>query len=289
MNSGALVIHKAVIAAAGMGTRLLSATKELPKEMLPIFSKNGDDISIKPILQIIFEQLDDLGIHEFCFIVGRGKRAIEDHFTPDLPFLDTMSSKGRHSQARDLTHFYDRIIESQIVWVNQPKPMGFGDAVMKSHVFTGVDDFIVHAGDTTIISSGHKYLKNLVKAHEKLNSDCTILTQRVDDPRNYGVINGKNKEKGILKVSSVIEKPAKPKSNLAILPVYIFKPSIFEALQKTKPGVGNELQLTDGIQTLIEMGHDVYCQSLPDDDLHLDIGNPSSYWNTLQNSHKMAL
>ena len=77
------MIRKAVVAAAGKGTRLLSATKELPKEMLPIFSKNGDEISIKPILQIIFEQLDDLGVNEFCFIVGRGKRAIEDHFTPD--------------------------------------------------------------------------------------------------------------------------------------------------------------------------------------------------------------
>ena len=282
------MIRKAVIAAAGMGTRLLSATKELPKEMLPIFSKNGDEISIKPILQIIFEQLDDLGVHEFCFIVGRGKRAIEDHFTPDLPFLDTMSNKGRHSQVRDLTDFYNRIIKSQIVWINQPKPMGFGDAVMKSQVFTGDDDFIVHAGDTTIISSGHIYLKNLVKTHEKLNSACTILTQNVKDPTQYGVITGKPERKGILKVTRVIEKPSKPKSNLAILPVYIFQPSIFEALQKTKPGVGDELQLTDGIQTLIDMGHDVYCLSLPKQDLHLDIGNPDSYWNTLETSHKVA-
>ena len=137
------MIRKAVVAAAGKGTRLLSATKELPKEMLPIFSKNGGEISIKPILQIIFEQLDDLGVNEFCFIVGRGKRAIEDHFTPDLPFLEDMSKKGRRSQAKDLTDFYNKITKSQIVWINQPKPMGFGDAVLKSQVFTGDDDFTI--------------------------------------------------------------------------------------------------------------------------------------------------
>jgi len=282
------MIRKAVVAAAGRGTRLLSATKELPKEMLPIFSKNGNEISIKPILQIIFEQLDEVGVHEFCFIVGRGKRAIEDHFTPDLPFLEDMSKKGRHAQTKDLTEFYNKIIKSQMVWINQPRPMGFGDAVMKSHVFTGDDDFIVHAGDTTIISSGHRYLKNLVKTHEKLNSACTILTQTVKDPRQYGVIIGNPEGNGILKVTQVIEKPSKPKSNLAILPVYIFQPSIFTALKKTKPGLGGELQLTDGIQTLIDMGHDVYSLSLPKQDLHLDIGNPNSYWNTLQTSHKIA-
>jgi len=282
------MIRKAVVAAAGKGTRLLSATKELPKEMLPIFSKNGAEISIKPILQIIFEQLDDLGINEFCFIVGRGKRAIEDHFTPDIPFLEDMSKKGRRSQAKDLTDFYNKITKSQIVWINQPKPMGFGDAVMKSHVFTGDDDFIVHAGDTTIISSGQSHLKKLVKVHEKLNSACTILTQRVKDPRQYGVIIGNPEGKGILKITRVIEKPSKPKSNLAILPVYIFQPSIFEALKKTKLGLGGELQLTDGIQTLIDMGHDVYCLSLSEQDLHLDIGNPNSYWHTLETSHKIA-
>lgn len=282
------MIRKAVVAAAGKGTRLLSATKELPKEMLPIFSKNGDEISIKPILQIIFEQLDDLGVNEFCFIVGRGKRAIEDHFTPDLPFLEDMSKQGRRFQVKDLTDFYNKITKSQIVWINQPKPMGFGDAVLKSQVFTGDDDFIVHAGDTTIISSGHSHLKKLVKTHEKLNSACTILTQSVKDPRQYGVIIGNPEGKGILKITRVIEKPSKPKSNLAILPVYIFKPSIFDALKKTKLGLGGELQLTDGIQTLIDMGHDVYCLSLSEQDLHLDIGNPNSYWHTLETSHKIA-
>jgi len=117
------MIRKAVIPAAGLGTRLLSATKELPKEMLPIFYRDSNgEIYLKPMLQVLFEQLYKFGFREFCFIVGRGKRAVEDHFTPDYSFLDLLEKKGKEKFVKSLKEFYSMIEKSTIVWINQPEP-----------------------------------------------------------------------------------------------------------------------------------------------------------------------
>jgi len=157
-----------VIPAAGMGTRLLSVTKEQPKEMLPVFAKamNGD-LCLKPIVQLIFEQLYSVGFRDFCFIVGREKRAIEDHFTPDLSFISKLDSKGLDSTTGELQAFYKMIDDSTLVWINQPAPRGFGDAVLKAKGFAGNDRFLVHAGDSYFISKNAEHLRRLVRISEE--------------------------------------------------------------------------------------------------------------------------
>jgi len=284
------VTEKVVIPAAGLGTRLLSATKEQPKEMLPIFVRNHDGVlCLRPMLQLLFEQLFDFGARKFCLIVGRGKRAIEDHFTPDHEFIQQLNSKGRDSQASELEAFYRRIEASTIIWVNQSRPIGFGDAVLQSESAVGAEPFLVHAGDTYIISKQENILKRLADRHAKGSAVATLALQEVRDPRQYGVAQVDQEEDGGLRVKSVLEKPTSPTSNLAIMPLYIFNPVIFEALRATRPGKGGEIQLTDGIQRLIDEGHRVQAIELREDDIRLDIGTPETYWEAIELSHRHAL
>jgi UTP--glucose-1-phosphate uridylyltransferase len=282
-------IRKAVIPAAGLGTRLLSATKEQPKEMLPMFAANEDGIlCLKPMVQQIFEQLFDFGVREFYFIVGKGKRAIEDHFTPDLEYVRRLNNHGRNSQALQLESFYARIQASTIVWVNQPEPRGFGDAVLQAKRLIGEESFLVHAGDTLINSRTETISERLTKAYTKTRAEATLALQEVEDPRQYGVAEILETPDGNLNVKRLVEKPAEPTSKLAIMPLYIFKPTVFEALESTPPGKGGEIQLTDAIQKLIDTGHKVQAIELRDDDVRLDIGTPETYWEALELSHRYA-
>jgi len=280
------MIKKAVLTAAGLGTRLLPMSKELPKEMLPIFVKGKNGLILKPMLQALFEQLYDFGIKEFCFIVGRGKRAIEDHFTPDYSFLKELFNKGKTGLAEELKSFYDKIENSRIVWVNQPQPKGFGDAVLKAEGFISNEDFMVSAGDTYIVSKNGMHLKRLLKVHSSKHADASILVMEVPNPKQYGVIEA-IVEGECLKVLSAVEKPTKPKSKLAIMPFYVFKPIIFEVLKSLKPGVGGEIQLTDAINKLIELGNKVYAINLYKDEYRLDIGTPKTYWEAIKLSYKL--
>ncbi len=129
------MIRKVIIPAAGLGTRLFPATKEQPKEMLPIFSKTAKVICSKPVVQMVFEQLYDAGLREFCYVVGRGKRGIEDHFTPDSNCVENLKNMGKNGQASDLEGFYNKLESSTIMWVNQPEPKGFGNAVLMAQPF----------------------------------------------------------------------------------------------------------------------------------------------------------
>lgn len=269
-------IRKAVITAAGLGTRLLPMSKELPKEMLPIYTKGPDGIMLKPLLQAVFEQLYDFGIREFCFVVGRGKRAIEDHFTPDWDYVRRMNDRGKEKIALELSKFYRMVESSTIIWVNQPEPKGFGHAVLMARSFVD-EPFLVCAGDTYIISDD--FLKRMVKAH--VEADATLLLQKVEDPRQYGVavVDGDN-------VLKVVEKPKEFISDKAIMPFYIFNPTIMDVLKELKPGVGGEIQLTDAIQELIKMKKRVKAVFLRDDELRLDIGTPETYWEAIKSSYE---
>lgn len=280
-------IKKAVITAAGLGTRLLPSTKELPKEMLPIFTKgrNGQ-LLLKPLLQMLFEQLYRVGIREFCFVVGRGKRAIEDHFTPDWKFVEELNKRGKESMALELQAFYEMIEGSHIVWVNQPEPRGFGHAVLMAKPFVEDESFMVLAGDTYIISVNDDHLRRLLRAFSKSRAESTLLLQRIENPRMYGVAVVKEINTVIMHVVKVIEKPPAPPSNWAIMPHYVFKPCIMEALAEVRPGVGGEIQLTDAIQRLIENGNDVIAVALKDSEVRLDIGTPITYWEALLSSYK---
>jgi UTP--glucose-1-phosphate uridylyltransferase len=283
------LIEKVVIPAAGLGTRLLSATKEQPKEMLPVFTQDQHGtLCLKPLVQLIFEQLFNFGARKFCFVVGRGKRAIEDHFTPDHEFIQQLNRQGKNRQAAELEAFYRRIESSTIIWANQPRPRGFGDAVLQSESVVGTEPFFVHAGDTHIISKTHSIVKRLTEEHARSPAAATLTLQEVPDPRQYGVAEVEEGGAGALRIRSVSEKPAKPRSSLAIMPLYAFSPAVFEALRATRPGRGHEIQLTDAIQRLIEMGQRVQAINLRDDDIRLDIGTPETYWEALKLSYQHA-
>jgi len=283
------VISKAVIPVAGLGTRLNPATKELPKEMLPVFANApNNEICLKPLVQLIFENLHSFGITEFCFIIGRGKRVIEDHFTRDSDFLRILRERGRDKSALDLASFYDKLESSKIVWVNQPEQRGFGDAVLRGRPVVGNERFLVHAGDTHIICRNHAHLAQLVNECERLDADAILLLQEVNNPSQYGVARVERTNDNTLKVLKVVEKPQRPESNLAIMPIYIFDPTIFKALKKTQPDKGGEVQLTDAIQMLIEWNLKVHAIKLRPDEIWLDIGNPEMYWAALSTSYSHA-
>jgi UTP--glucose-1-phosphate uridylyltransferase len=170
------------------------------------------------------------------------------------------------------------------VWINQPQLKGFGDAVLRSKSFVSNEVFIVSAGDTYIISKNENHFKRLLKMHSDLDTDVSLLAMEVSNPKEYGIIEAVAKS-SYLKVSSAIEKPAKPRSRLAIMPFYVFKPVIFNTLESLTPGVGGEIQLTDAINELINSGYRVYATKLFNDEYRLDIGTPETYWEAIKLSH----
>lgn len=277
------MLKKAVIPAAGLGTRLLPITKELPKEMLPVIAltKNGQPC-LKPMLQAIFEQLYNVGFREFAFIVGRGKRAIEDHFSPDEAFIQNL--KNKKSIAEDLQEFYRKINNSNIVFINQPKPKGFGDAVGRAALFTGNEKFLMQAGDDLIISKNNNHLERATKTFEEYDVDTIFLVEEVTDPRKYGVITGKEIKPGIFQVTNIVEKPKKPPSNLAIVALYLFKPIIYKAIEKVKPDENGEIQLADALKLLIDWNCRVYGLKLKPNERRIDIGTAESYLEMLKST-----
>jgi UTP--glucose-1-phosphate uridylyltransferase len=250
----------AVITAAGLGTRMLPFTKEIPKEMLPIIS-NGE---IKPIIQVIFEQLFSQGIRDFVFVVSRSKRVIEDYFTPDYNFVDYLESVGKVKQAESLKGFYQLLEQSNIAFVNQFEQKGFGHAVLVAKPYVN-GDFLVVAPDTLV---GDLDLSKL-----RVNS---FLVTVVNDPRPYGVVVVKDG-----KVIDVEEKPKVPKSNLIIVPYYHFDERIFSALEKVS--YEGELQLTYGIKLLLNEGVEFSAVEVKE---VYDLGNFNGYVEYLKNLTK---
>ena len=271
------MIKKIIIPAAGLGTRLLPITKEIPKEMMPLFFKDKKgEVIVKPLIQTIYEKFFDFGLREYCIIVGRQKRTIEDHFTSNQDLLKNFKKGVKYRN--DLEKFYAMLNQSKIFWINQLSAKGFGDAVKYAESFVGNDDFLVTAGDT-LLPTGDKIVKKLLNSKLKGKNDAILLLKEVSDPRRFGVAVVK-KKKNNFQVVNVEEKPKKPKSNLSIVAVYRFKPSIFKALDKVKNG-GKELQLTSGIQKLIDWGGNVSAIILDEKDQVIDIGTAESYLETI--------
>ena len=275
---------KVVITAAGMGTRLLPMTKELPKEMMPVFSKINGKKCVMPLLQLIFEQMYECKVRKYCFVVGREKRSIEDHFTPDTSFLKNSSQKNK----RMIENFYKKINSSNLLWVNQHSPKGFGDAVKQCQQFIGNDNFIVHAGDVAIIGSKIHPVMRLIDAGKDPNVSAVLLFRKVKDPKRHGVPTLEKISNSKFLVKKVIEKPNKPTSNLGLMPVYYFKAKIFEKLKRIKPGKGNEYQLTDAIEYLIKDGEKVLAIPLLGTEKVLDVGTVESYKEAQVNSFKFV-
>ena len=268
---------KVVITAAGKGTRLLPFTKEMPKEMMPIFSNiSANKKVVLPLLQYIYEQLYSMNFRDYCFVVGREKRSIEDHFTPHEAYLKELSGDYK----KNMKKFYEKLEKSHLVWINQNRPLGFGDAVKRAERYVGEEDFVVHAGDVTILSNTKHPILRLIETSKK-NPDvkAILLCKEIKDFQRYGVPTVSKISSNLFSVNEVVEKPQKPKSNLGILPLYYFKSDIFSSLKKIKPGKGKEFQLTDAIQNLIDEKEKVLAISLNKNEEEVDVGTVESYRN----------
>ena len=269
---------KIVITAAGKGTRLLPFTKEMPKEMMPVFSSIFTKKKVvMPLLQYIFEQLYSMNFRDYCFVVGREKRTIEDHFTPHESYLKELSGDYR----KLITRFYQKLEKSHLVWINQNRPLGFGDAVRRAERYVGKEDFIVHAGDVTILSNTkHPIVRLMDIAKRNPDAKAILLCKKIKNSKKYGVPTLEKLSNNLFLVKEVIEKPEKPKSNFGILPLYYFKSDIFSSLKNIKPGKGKEFQLTDGIQNLIKEKQKVLAIILNKNEEEIDVGTVESYKNS---------
>jgi len=268
-------VTKVVITAAGKGTRLLPFTKEMPKEMMPIFSSTFTKKKVVlPLLQYIYEQLYSMNFRDYCFVVGREKRSIEDHFTPHETYLKELSGDYK----KFITKFYQKLENSHLVWVNQNRPLGFGDAVRRAERYVGNEDFIVHAGDVTILSKSKHPISRLIEtAKRNPDAKAILLCKKIKDFKRYGVPTIEKVTNNLFTVREVVEKPDKPKSDFGILPLYYFKADIFSSVKKIKPGKGKEFQLTDAIQNLIKEKQKVLAITLNKNEEEIDVGTVESY------------
>jgi len=241
-------IRKAVIPAAGLGTRFLPVTKSMPKEMLPIIDK--------PVIHYVVEEAVNAGIEDIIIITGRGKRAIEDYFdtAPELEMrLKNQNKKDTLTQLKKISDF------PEIHYVRQKEPNGLGDAILKAEKHIGNEPFAVLLGDD-IIANSHSFTGDLISVFSRLHSTI-ISVESVPREKisSYGIIKGSEIEPDIFSIEDIIEKPAPDlaPSNLGAVGRYIFIPEIFDCLKRTSPGVGNEIQLTDAIRLLLQQ-HPVY-------------------------------
>ena len=277
---------KVVITAAGKGTRLLPFTKEMPKEMMPIFSNVfTNNRVVLPLLQYIYEQLYSMNFRDYCFVVGREKRSIEDHFTPHETYLRDLAGDYK----KIMTKFYQKLEKSHLVWINQNKPLGFGDAVRRAERYVGKEDFIVHAGDVAILSKNkHPVLRLMETAKKNPDAKAILLCKKVIDSKRYGVPTVNKLSNNLFIVKEVVEKPKKPKSEFGILPLYYFKSDIFSSLKKIKLGKGKEFQLTDAIQNLLQEKQKVLAIILNKNEEEVDVGTVESYRNAQEITFRKA-
>ena len=266
---------KGVILAAGLGTRLIPYSKEMPKEMLPIFVEEEGYLILKPAVQIIFEQMYEAGIREFCFIVSRHKRLIENHFTPDWNYVELLKSKNKDHLGRMLERFYKKIENCQINWITQPIPLGTGDAVLRAWAFLSEGEVVVSAGDNLYL--GVNMFRELLKKYKKYGG-YFLVGKRVEEPRKYGIIEYDNVtlEENVFKVKRIIEKPKKPPTNLANTSIYIFQPKIVDKLKNLERSPRGELEITSALQALIDDGEEVYVLDAGDTPW-IDVGDAYTY------------
>ena len=277
---------KVIITAAGKGTRLLPFTKEMPKEMMPIFSNTFTNKKVVlPLLQYVFEQLYSMNFRDFCFVVGRDKRSIEDHFTPHETYLRDLGGDYK----KIMSKFYQKLENSHLVWINQNRPLGFGDAVRRAERYVGKEDFIVHAGDVAILSSSkHPVLRLMETAKKNPDVKAILLCKKVKNSKRYGVPTINRLSDNLFNVKEVVEKPDKPKSEFGILPLYYFRSEIFSNLKKIKLGKGKEFQLTDAIQKMIQEKEKVLAITLDKNEEEVDVGTVESYRNAQDITYRKA-
>ena len=237
-------IRKAIIPAAGLGTRFLPATKAQPKEMLPIVDK--------PTLQYIIEECVASGIEEILIITGRNKKSIEDHFDRSVELEMELEKSGKEEMLKMVREISDMV---NIHFIRQKEPRGLGHAILCAKTFVGNEPFAVLLGDDVVYNDNKPCLKQLIDCYEEYKTSVLgVQTVEPQDVNKYGIVGGLHIEDRVYKVKNLIEKPSveEAPSNVAILGRYIITPKIFEILENTKPGKGNEIQLTDALLELIK-------------------------------------
>lgn len=231
-------VKKAVIPAAGFGTRFLPATKAQPKEMLPIVDK--------PTIQFIVEEVAAAGIEDLLIITGRNKRSIEDHFDKSVELELALEKSGKLNQLEMVKNISDLV---NINYVRQKEQKGLGHAILCAKSFIGDEPFAVLLGDDIVVSKT-PCIKQLIDVYEKLSSPV-LGVKKVDesDVDKYGIIDGQILEDRLYKAKSMIEKPNSKDapSDVAVLGRYLLTPDIFEILENLPPGKGGEIQLTDAL------------------------------------------
>jgi UTP--glucose-1-phosphate uridylyltransferase len=265
MTKGIKKVRKAIIPAAGMGTRFLPATKAQPKEMLPIVDK--------PAIQYIIEEAVQSGIEEILIITGRNKRAIEDHFDRSVELEMLLKAQGKY----DLLNLVEEIADVTIHYVRQKEAKGLGHAVVCAKQFVGNEPFAVLLGDD-IIDASVPCLKQMLSVYE----DCpgTILgVQEVPQDKvcSYGIVKPVAVKHNLWQAVDLIEKPSvdEAPSRLAVLGRYIIQPEIFDILENTPPGRGGEIQLTDALRTLAIEKNSVYAYNF--EGRRYDVGDKQGY------------
>ncbi len=236
-------VRKAIIPAAGLGTRFLPATKAQPKEMLPIVDK--------PTLQYIIEEAVASGIEEVLIIIGRNKNSIQDHFDKSVELELELGSKGKTELLEEVQKISNMV---QIHYVRQIEPKGLGHAVLCAKSFIGNEPFAVLLGDD-IVYSETPCLAQMMAVYDKYQTSILGVQEvRFEDVDKYGIVDSEKIEDRIYKVNDLVEKPnvGELSSNIAILGRYIINPLIFEILESTTPGKGGEIQLTDALKALAQ-------------------------------------
>ncbi|MED3661984.1 UTP--glucose-1-phosphate uridylyltransferase GalU [Ureibacillus sp. FSL K6-8385] len=260
-------IRKAIIPAAGLGTRFLPATKAMPKEMLPIVDK--------PTIQYIVEEAIASGIEDIIIVTGKGKRAIEDHFDHAFELEANLIEKKKY----DLLEKVRFSSDIDIHYIRQKQPLGLGHAVWCARKFIGDEPFAVLLGDD-IVQSEVPCLKQLINQYEKTYSSVIAVMEVPDDEiHRYGVIDPVSTDSPLMQVKKFMEKPSKNEapSNLAIIGRYILTPEIFSFLEQMKMGKGGEIQLTDAIEELNTIQR-VFAYRF--EGKRYDVGNPLGFIET---------
>ncbi len=235
-------MKKAVIPAAGLGTRFLPATKSQPKEMLPVVDK--------PSIQYVVEEAVQAGLTDILIITGRGKRAIEDHFDRNFELEYYLEQAGKDDLLKEVQAVNDL---ADIHYIRQRDPLGLGHAVAVAREHVGTEPFAVLLGDDIMVDDAH-LLRSMIEIHEARQcSVIALLEVEREQISAYGSIEPASVEGDVVGVRSIVEKP-RPEdapSNLAVIGRYVFTPAIFDALERLEPGAGGELQLTDAIGLLL--------------------------------------
>ena len=263
-------VRKAVIPAAGLGTRFLPATKAMPKEMLPIVDK--------PTIQFIVEEAKKSGIEDILIVTGKNKRSIEDHFDANPELEQDLQEKHKDKLLKLTQSITD--LGVNLYYTRQPHPAGLGDAIYRAKSFVGDEPFVVMLGDD-LMNDQEPLTKQLIDRYNKTHAS-TIAVMRVphEEVSKYGVIDPSGEiESGLYNVQSFVEKPDvdKAPSDLAIIGRYLLTPEIFDILATQKPGRGGEIQLTDAIDTMNKTQR-VFAHEFKGE--RHDVGNKEGYLET---------